>query len=384
VQCPYTPREGHEFQLDFPRLVHRYKAQRAKARGIPLRERVLANPDAVGRLARASLGMANRMTRVGLHRAFLQAALGIHKDKLLPDFAQTSFDVWAEREGRVAERPEGHEAVLFPTCYVQNNEPDIGRDTLEVLGRSQVKTACVKGLSCCGMPAWEAGDLDALRRQAGANLDRLRPFLEAGAKVVALSPTCAMMMRDEYPELLPEAQREGARRLAELVRDPSELLWEIRNEPRFDTAFKSTPGGPVAYHAPCHLRAQRVGFKGRELLGRIPGVVPKLTVECCGHDGTHAMKVEGFEASVRVGRKAFAGMQDAGAEVWATDCPLAALQFQQHAGRKPMHPMSILARAYREGGFEAKVAPPEEPAADPAAARDDAAPDPRGPGEDTP
>jgi hypothetical protein len=41
--------------------------------------------------------------------------------------------------------------------------------------------------------------------------------------------------------------------------------------------------------------------------------------------------------------------------VWATDCPLAALQFQQHAGKKPMHPMSILARAYRADGFETKL-----------------------------
>ena len=212
----------------------------------------------------------------------------------------------------------------------------------------------MKGLQCCGMPAWEGGDLDALRRQASANLERLRPFLDAGAKVVAINPTCAMMMRNEYAQLLPEAERPAAARLAELVRDPSELLWEIRSEPRFNTDFKSTPG-PVAYHAPCHLRAQRVGFKGRDLLRKIPGAQPQLTLECCGHDGTHAMKVEGFEASIRVGRKAFAGMQDAAAEVWATDCPLAALQFQQHAGRKPMHPMSILARAYREGGFPTRA-----------------------------
>ena len=34
-------------------------------------------------------------------------------------------------------------------------------------------------------------------------------------------------------------------------------------------------------------------------------------------------------------------------EVWVTDCPLAALQFKQHAGVKPKHPMSILAEAYR-------------------------------------
>ncbi|HXK09645.1 MAG TPA: heterodisulfide reductase-related iron-sulfur binding cluster [Vicinamibacteria bacterium] len=356
VQCPYTPGEKHEFQFDFPRLVHRYKAQRAKARGVPLRDRLLADPDGVGRLARLSLGMANVMNRVAVHRVLLQAALGIHRDKLLPDFAPSTFERWAERSGRTRPRPDGDEAVLFPTCYVQNNEPGIGRDTLEVLDRNQVRTACVKGLQCCGMPAWETGDLEAVRRHAANNLRVLKPFLDAGAKVVAINPTCAMMMRREYPELLPEALRPEARRLAALVRDPSELLWEIREEPRFNTDFKTTPGGPVAYHAPCHLRAQRIGFKARDLLRKVPGVQPKITMECCGHDGTYAMKVEGYGRSVKAGQKAFDGMKGAGAEVWATDCPLAALQFQQHAGRKPMHPMSILARAYREDGFPTPVA----------------------------
>jgi Fe-S oxidoreductase len=63
------------------------------------------------------------------------------------------------------------------------------------------------------------------------------------------------------------------------------------------------------------------------------------------------MTVEGFEASARVGEKAFAGMKGAEAQVWATDCPLAALQFAQHAGRRPLHPMTILARAYRGDAF---------------------------------
>src|SRR5512143_3066054 len=360
VQCPYTPRDKHEYQLDFPRLVHGYKAQRAKTRGRAIRDRLLADPDGAAAMARLSFGMANVMNRVSLHRAFLHVALGIHKDKLLPDFAPTTFETWAERSGRLQPAPDGVEAVLFPTCYVQNNEPQIGRDTLEVMDRNQVKVACVRGLQCCGMPAWETGDLEAVRRHAANNLKILRPFVEAGRKVIAINPTCAMMMRREYPELLPEAQRPEARRLAELVRDPSELLWEIRNEPRFNTDFKSTPGGPVAYHAPCHLRAQAVGFKGRDLLRKIPGVQPKLTMECCGHDGTYAMKVEGFENSIRVGQKAFDGMKEAGADVWATDCPLAALQFQQHAGRKPLHPMSILARAYQADGFATPVTKGEQ------------------------
>ena len=94
-----------------------------------------------------------------------------------------------------------------------------------------------------------------------------------------------------------------------------------------------------------------MGFRGRDLLRKIPGVKPAFVAECCGHDGTFAMKVEGFETSRRVGARAFEDMKAAGAEVWATDCPLAALQFKQHAGVEPMHPMSILARAYRGDAF---------------------------------
>ena len=84
-------------------------------------------------------------------------------------------------------------------------------------------------------------------------------------------------------------------------------------------------------------------------------------MECCGHDGTFAMTTEGFDVSVRIGRKSFDEMADADAEVWATDCPLAAIQFGQHAGRRPMHPMSILARAYEPDGFPTPVEQPEEP-----------------------
>ena len=354
VQCPYTERDGHEFKLDFPRLVHRYVAQRTQRDGLRLRDRALGNPDRAGALARASLGMANIANRVRLHRMFLEKLLGIHRDKLLPDFAATTFEKWAERAGKIKPAARS-EVVLFQTCYVQNNEPQIGRDTVEVLERNSVDVSCARGLQCCGMPAWEHGDLESLRRQARANLDILLPFVEKGAKIVAINPTCSMMMRREHPSLMSPEDRPDAEKVAAAVMDPSEFLWSIRNEARFNTNFRSTPGERVAYHAPCHLRAQAVGFKGRDLLRKIPGVVPSTVMECCGHDGTYAMTKEGFEPSARIGKKAFEGMKEGAAEIWSTDCPLAALQFQQHAGVRPMHPMSILARAYREDGFDRKV-----------------------------
>jgi len=353
VQCPYTPRDGHAFQLDFPKLVHRARAQRAKRRRPRLRERLLADPDRIAKLARASFGLANALARVRPHRVVLEKALGIHRDKDLPPFAGTTFERWAERAGKIAAEPGG-EAVLFLTCYVQNNAPELGRDTLEVLATNGIDARCARGLACCGMPAWEQGDLATVRRFAAQSLDALAPFVERGAKVVAINPTCSMMMRREWPHLLEGRDRERAERLAPQVVDPSELLWSIRAEPRFRASVRTKPAGRIACHAPCHLRAQGIGFRARDLYKKLFGAEVALVAECCGHDGTYAMKVEGFEPSRRIGAKAFGEMADARAATWSTDCPLAALQFRQHARVEALHPMTILARAYRGDPF-----PPE-------------------------
>lgn len=92
---------------------------------------------------------------------------------------------------------------------------------------------------------------------------------------------------------------------------------------------------------------------------RIPGVQPRLVAECCGHDGTWAMKTEHFEMALKNGQKAFDGMREADADLWTTDCPLAALQFEQACGRKPLHPIEVLDRAYQPGGFPNPVPAPD-------------------------
>jgi glycerol-3-phosphate dehydrogenase subunit C len=354
VNCPYTPRDSHPYMLDFPKLVARYRAIRVERQGVRLKDRFLANPDASAKLARASFGFANRANRIKIHRIFMEKALGIHREKLLPDFAGQTFEKWAEKSGRIANSP-GCEAVLFQTCFVQNNDPQLGKDTISVFEKNKVDIRCVKDLCCCGMPAWEKGDLKSLQAQAKQNLALLAPFVGKGAKVIVINPTCSMMFRREYPDLVAQEDREIAKKISQAIMDPSEFLWSIREEPRFNVDFKSAPDGAVAYHAPCHLRAQAIGFRSRDLLRKIPGVKPVMVQECCGHNGTYAMTVEGFEPSKRIGKKAFDAMRETNASVWATDCPLAAIQFQQHAGVKPMHPMSILSRAYRLDGFDRKI-----------------------------
>ncbi|MGC2755152.1 heterodisulfide reductase-related iron-sulfur binding cluster, partial [Candidatus Binatus sp.] len=135
-------------------------------------------------------------------------------------------------------------------------------------------------------------------------------------------------------------------------------LYHLRRTGKFNTEFQSTPG-TVAYHVPCHLKAQDIGLRSRDLMRQIPGVEVTTVDACTAHDGTWAMKKEFFALSMKWGEKAFSGMLEAGARVMATDCPLAAVQIEQATGVHPMHPIEVLARAYQRGGFPDAVPPPE-------------------------
>jgi Fe-S oxidoreductase len=353
VKCPYTPDDKHEFQLDLPRLLLRAHALRRKESGIPLRDRILSRPELLGKMAKLTPCLANWANRQPLVRAGLQAVLGIHKDVALPEFHGETFEEWYRNEAPPAGDPA--RAVLFSTCFVNYNYPGLGRDLIEVFSRNGISLGLPKQ-NCCGMPALEAGDLDLAKRLARQNVAAFLPHVRQGKKVLAVNPTCSYMMRKEYGELLGTPE---ARQVAEATMDPCEFLFQLKQEGKFNRDFRTTPE-LVAYHVPCHLRAQNIGFRSRDLMRLIPGTTVKMVEQCCGHDGTWAMRKEFYPLSLITGKKAFDQMQAIEAKVMATDCPLAAIHFQQALGRKPIHPIQVLARAYRSDGFPQAVNPPEE------------------------
>ena len=350
VKCPYTPDDKHEFQLDFPRLMLRANALRKKERGLGLRDRVLSRPALLGRAAGMCAGLANWSNRQPLLRIGLEATLGIHRRKLLPDFHGETFEDWFRKQPPPPGDPS--RAVLFYTCSVNYNEPGVGKDAVEVYSKNGISLSCPKQ-NCCGMPALEHGDIELARLLARQNVASLLPHARAGKKIVAIDPTCSYTLRKEYPEL---AGTPEAREVAAATMDICEFLFQLKQEGAFCRDFRSTPG-KVAYHLPCHLKAQNIGYRSRDLMRLIPGATVKLVEHCSGHDGTWAMKKEFFPLSMLTGKKAFDAMASAGADVLASDCPLASIQFDQALGTRPIHPIQVLARAYRPDGFPTPIEP---------------------------
>lgn len=364
VKCPYTPDDGHEFQLDFPRLLLRYNAVRVKEDGLGFRERFLGDPDRAGRLASKVAPVANVANRTKAHRVLMEKAMGIHRDKQLPEFHRETFEAWRSKTAaapRANGSAAGEEVVLFHTCFVNFNNPDVGRSAIEALERNGVLVHSPEQ-NCCGMPAMDGGDLEFAKKQARRNVEVLSPYVERGMKVLAINPTCSYTLKKEYAELVGPDLEEKARALSAATRDLMEYFFELKKAGKLDRDFKTTPGD-IAYHVPCHLKAQNIGFRSRDVLKTVPGAKVRVVDGCCGHDGTWAMKTENFEKSLKVGKPAFDAMSEGG--VMATDCPLAAIQFEQATGTKPVHPVELLAAAYRDAGFATRIESEETDSAAP-------------------
>jgi len=348
--CPYTP--PHRWEVDFPRLMLRARAAQARQTGVSLQDRILGNADLVGKLGTLTAPLSNWMNELSVHRSFMQAVIGIHKQRNLPKFARPTFSSWFRSRKRApdaagktpaeAARP-GRKVALFATCSVEYHETPTGRAAVNVLERNGVEVS-LPAQRCCGMPYLDGGAVDEAKALIRENVASLAAAVREGREIVVPGPTCSYMLKQEYPWL---NGSEDARLVAANTRDIFEYLAKLHAAGELDTRF-TKPVGAVTYHVPCHLRAQNIGHKSADVLRAIPGARVDVVEKCSAVDGTWGFKKEYYELSMKLARPLFDAVT-AGGPVAATDCPLAALQIAQGTGRKPKHPVEVLAAAY---GFE--------------------------------
>ena len=348
VKCPYTSDEGHEWKLDVPRLLMREKAQRARRNGVSLQDRVLGEPQLLGRMTSGPLApLANFVNANRLVRKAIERGAGIAADFPLPPFAETPFARWLERHKPEAEAGSLGSVALFATCLADYNFPRIAASAVRVLEKNGWSVVRPEQ-TCCGMPNLDGGDVEAARRKVRANVASLVREVELGRKIVCLQPTCGYMVKKEWPELDPGPD---ARRVAQAAVDVMELLEQQRRDKTLQRNFAKGLGR-VAYHAPCHLRAQKIGYPAARVLGLLPDTEVEVIEQCSAVDGTWGMKVQHYEQGRTYARKLVRGIEAADPALVVTDCALAARRIVAENERQPLHPVEALAEAY---GIAAEV-----------------------------
>ena len=233
TKCPYVP--PHEFNVDFPHLMLRYRAMEARQSKAPFGERQLEYTDRNGKLARFVAPLANWASDTSntLTRPMLEKVANVHREAELPKYYGKTFEARAKSPPTVnADAPAyGRKAVLYATCFANYNGPDIGEATQAVLAKNGVETTVVYP-QCCGMPLLEAGEIAKVADNARQVAAAMRDWIAKGYDVIALVPSCALMLKFEWPLILPDDP--DVKALSEATFDISEYIVGIaRKEGRY-------------------------------------------------------------------------------------------------------------------------------------------------------
>jgi glycerol-3-phosphate dehydrogenase subunit C len=342
IKCPYTRDEGHQWNLDVPRLLMREKAQRARRNGITLQDRALGEPQLLGQLTAGPMGpIANFVNANRLVRKAMEATAGIAADFPLPTFGATSFARWLDHHEPLAGAGERGTVALFATCLGDYNFPHIAASAVRVLEKNGWKVTRPEQ-TCCGMPNLDGGDVDAASDKARRNVASLVGEVREGRKIVCIQPTCGYMIRKEWPELLGTNE---AREVAAATVDVMELLEQQRRDKTLARDFAKGLG-KVAYQPPCHLRAMKIGYPAVRVLETLPETEVDIVEQCSAVDGTWGMKSQHYEMGRHYARKLVRGVDSAEPQVVVTDCALSARRILAETERVALHPVEALADAY--------------------------------------
>jgi glycerol-3-phosphate dehydrogenase subunit C len=190
------------------------------------------------------------------------------------------------------------------------------------------------------MPLMEQGNLDAVMIQA----TRISEKLARDQDIIALVPSCALMLKSQWPLLLPE--NKNVARVAQKTQDIAQYLVEIVKEFGPPEGIKPLSDSDVTLHLACHSRAQNMGQKAGELLKLIPSTTVHIIDRCAGHGGTWGMMVDHFEVAMKIGKPVFDKAMQVGGPV-TSECPLAKDHIAQGVENlRVCHPLELLLESY--------------------------------------
>ena len=349
--------------VDMAKLKYEFLAQYHQVNGLPLRNRLFAHINRVNRVGSRLAPFSNWIARSSLGKLAAAALLGIHPQRSLPPFARQTLPRWFKSRGNPAVSPlrkggngsaspltkrglqgglnhAGSTVVLFNDTFMNYNYPQVGKAAVELLEAAGFRVELANA-RCCGRPMVSNGLLDEATSNARYNVDLLHTYVDRGIPIIGCEPSCLLIFRDEYPELL---QNEKSRQVAEHAYLIDEFLMMLQEKGELDLEFQDAPK-KVLFHGHCHQKALAGTGSSLGALRLPPGYqVELVNAGCCGMAGAFGFAREHYDVSMAIGQEALFPAVNAKDAEWeiAVSGVSCRQQIEDGTGRSARHLVEIL------------------------------------------
>ena len=287
--------------VDMAKLKYEFLNQYHKANGLPLRNQFFGNIATLSKFGSFFAPVSNWANRLPMARRMLETQVGIDSRRELPPFASQTFVQWFRARGGSTDSANRlGQVVLFPDTFTNYNHPELGRAAVKVMEALGYQVVLPK-VRCCGRPMLSKGMLDKAKENAHYNIGAIYDYVESGAKLVGIEPSCILGFADEFADLIPEDANRAALIGENTMLVEQFVAYALEQGAELDLDGSKLPN-KILFQGHCHQKA-RVGVApALNVLRSIEGCeTTEIDSGCCGMAGSFGYETEHYDISMQIG-----------------------------------------------------------------------------------
>ena len=331
--------------VDMAKLKYEFLNQYHAANGYPARNQFFGNIGTISRFGSFFAPLSNWANRLPYVRRVIERELGIDRRRELPPFASQTFTQWFKaRSGSPGSAAHRGQVVLFPDTFTNYNHPELGRAAVKVMEALGYQVIVPK-VRCCGRPMLSKGMMSRAQANAQYNVERIHGYVEAGARLVGIEPSCILSFADDYTDLV-GVDRDKAQAIAANTMLIEQFVDDaIGQGAELDLDGSKLPER-ILFQGHCHQKALVGSGAAMGLLNSIEGVeATEIDAGCCGMAGSFGYEVEHYDISMQIGEMAlFPAIRNQQGEFTVVAEGVSCRQQIAHGtGRRALHLVEVLA-----------------------------------------
>ncbi|WP_443090914.1 anaerobic glycerol-3-phosphate dehydrogenase subunit GlpC [Basfia succiniciproducens] len=340
VACPSDVKIGDIIV----RARNKHLAQQNKPFVQKLRDAILSNTDIMGTLATPFAPIVNTVTGLKATKFVLEKTIQVSKHRTLPKYSFGTFRSWYMKNAAKEQAKFDQKVAYYHGCYVNYNNPQLGKEFIQVFNAMDIGVVLLEKEKCCGLPLSVNAFPERAKKLAQFNTDYIEKMLDKnGLDVISEASSCTLNLRDEYHHIL-GIDNAKVRPHIHMV---TPFLYKLFQQ------GKTLPLKPlklrVAYHTACHVEKAGWAPYTLEILKQIPGLeVVVLPSQCCGIAGTYGFKAENYETSQAIGKTLFDNINEGGFDYVISECQTCKWQIDMSSNVICIHPITLLAMSINQ------------------------------------
>ncbi|ODT55418.1 MAG: FAD-binding oxidoreductase [Paludibacter sp. 47-17] len=335
--------------VDITRLKAEFQQQYYDARGVPLRTWLVGSIARLYRLGSLLPGLSNAILSLKISKQLA----GFSTERILPLLAPQTLDRWYRKHylQLVAEQPvrPRQTVYLFNDEFTNHTDVQTGIAAITLLVRLGYHVLLPRHKES-GRSWLSKGLLKQARRIAELNVEMLHGSVNEQTPLIGIEPSALLSFRDEYPALVRKPFHDKAAQLARHSLLIDEFIVREYQAGRISSSqFTSEPRN-IRLHGHCHQKAL-AGTASTLAMLTIPVnyTASEIPSGCCGMAGSFGYEKKHHPLSMKIGELIlFPEVRNTpGSTLLAAPGTSCRHQILDGTGRKPVHPVEILAAAVR-------------------------------------